>query len=234
MKHKQEFDNPPLRHTITTDEPETAFNRARHKYEGRIGSAVVRAANWRYIAFGATGVAAILAAGMIYLASKPTAEPFYIEVDKTGAVGNIVKGEQKYDVKESSIQYFVGQTMSKLRTVPKDQVQYRKSWESAYHFITKSGAKKLDELMKDEHPIEDMKKGISTDFDLIGVSKVAGKNDIYQIRWQEKVYEKNELKKEYTMSSFVTVVLAKPKTEENLVENPFGIYIDDISWSRER
>jgi type IV secretion system protein VirB5 len=171
---------------------------------------------------------------MIYLASHSTAEPYYIEVDKTGVVGNITKGTQNYDVKESSVEYFLGQTISKMRTVPRDQVQYRKNWDTALYFMTKSASKKLDELMKDEHPIEDIKKGLSTDVNIIGVSKMAGKNDVYQVRWQEKAYDKNELKKEVTMNATMTVVLSKPKQEENILENPFGIYIDDISWSKER
>lgn len=36
------------------------------------------------------------------------------------------------------------------------------------------------------------------------------------------------------MVAFVSVKLAQPKTEEQIRNNPFGIYIDDISWSKER
>ena len=234
MKHTKEFDNPPLAHTRPMEEPQTRFTRAREKYEGRIGSAVVRAANWRMIAFATIGLATVLGGGLIYASAKPQAIPYYVEVDKTGAVGNITKASQDYTVKEESIQYFIGQTMRNLRSVPKDPVQYRKNGDEANHFITKKGSKKLEELMKDEHQADDIKAGRATDVEIIGISKVAGKNDIYQIRWKEKKYDKNELESEYTMTGFVTVLLAKPKKEENLVENPFGIYIDDISCSKER
>lgn len=234
MNHKQEFDQPPLPHTASADEPVNRFNEAQRKYEGYIGNAVVRAANWRLIAFAAIGLSMLLGGGLIYAASRPAAVPYFVEVDKTGAVGNIQRGKQDYRVSEKSIEYFVGQTVQKIRSVPKDAVQYRKSGDEAGYFITKNGAKKLEALMKEEHPLEDIKAGKATDVEIIGISKVAGKNNIYQVRWREKKFEENELKEDYTMSGFVTVVLAQPKEESNLAVNPFGIYIDDISWSKER
>ena len=118
--------------------------------------------------------------------------------------------------------------------VPKDVVQYRKNGEEAKNYITKDGAKKLEALMANEHPLDDIKENRATDVEIISITKETGKGDTYQIRWKEKVYEGTELKGECTMAAFVAVKLAQPKTEEQIKHNPFGIYIDDISWSKER
>ena len=234
MNQKTEFDKPPLPHTLPQYDPPNRFNDARRKYEGYIGNAVVRAANWRLIAFCAIGLSFLLGGGLIYAASRPDAVPYYIEVDKTGAVGNITKASQDYDVKDASIEYFIGKVIQDIRNVPKDAVQLRKNADEAGVFLTKTAGKQLNELMKHESPLEDIKKDKATDTEILGVSKVAGSNNIYQVRWEEKKYDKSELKDSYTMTGFVTIVLAEPKEADKLIVNPFGIYIDDISWSRER
>ena len=234
MKHRTEFDLPPLPHTRAMDEPETVFTQARRRYEGTMGAAVVRAANWRLIAFAAIGLSVLLGGGLIYAASRPTAVPYYVSVDETGAVGAITQAKQEYTVQEKSVEYFLGQTLLRLRTVPKDVVQYRKNGEEAKYFITKNGAKKLESLMSGEHPLEAIKLGQATDAELISITKETGKGDTYQIRWKEKTYIGTELVSEETLAAFVEVKLSQPTTKEQIMHNPFGIYIDDISWSKER
>ena len=87
MNHKTEFDAPPLPHTHPMDEPATTFTEARRRYEGTMGSAVVRAANWRLVAFAAIGLSVFLGGGLIYASSRPAAVPYYVDVDSTGAAG---------------------------------------------------------------------------------------------------------------------------------------------------
>lgn len=234
MNHKTEFDAPPLPHTHPMDEPATTFTEARRRYEGTMGSAVVRAANWRLVAFAAIGLSVFLGGGLIYASSRPAAVPYYVDVDSTGAARNVVKASQNYEVQEKSIEYFLGQTILKTRMIPKDVVQYRRNGEDAKHFYTKNGEKKLSELMTSENPLEDIKNHRATDVELIGITKETGKGNTYQVRWKEKVYNEKELESECTMVAFVSVKLAQPKTEEQIRNNPFGIYIDDISWSKER
>ena len=234
MKHKTEFDDRPLPHTAAMKEPENRFNDARRRYEGTMGAAVVRAANWRLMAFASITLSVFLGGGLIYASSRPAAVPYYVDVDKTGAAGNVTKASQDYVVQESSIEYFLGQTIMKLRMVPKDVVQYRRNGDDVKFFLTKSGEKKLEELMKDEHPLQDIKEGKATDVEIIGITKQTGKNLTYQVRWKEKVFDKVDLKAEYTMTAFVTVKLSRPTTEDAIQHNPFGIYLDDISWSKER
>ena len=234
MKHKTEFDNPPLPHTRSMDEPATTFTEARRKYEGTMGAAVVRAANWRLIAFAAIGLSVFLGGGLIYASSQPAAVPYYVDVDATGAAIGVAKANQNYEVQEKSIEYFLGQTIIKTRMVPKDVVQYRRNGEEAKYFYTKNGEKKLSDLMKSESPLDDIKHQRATDVELIGITKETGKGDNYQIRWKEKVYNGQELESENTMTAFVSVKLSQPKTEKQIQHNPFGIYIDDISWSKER
>jgi len=199
-----------------------------------MGAAVVRAANWRLMAFASITLSVFLGGGLIYASSRPAAVPYYVDVDKTGAAGNVTKASQDYVVQESSIEYFLGQTIMKLRMVPKDVVQYRHNGDDVKFFLTKSGEKKLGELMKDEHPLQDIKEGKATDVEIIGITKQTGKNLTYQVRWKEKVFDKVDLESEYTMTAFVTVKLSRPTTEDAIQHNPFGIYLDDISWSKER
>lgn len=234
MKHKSEFDAPPLPHTRASMEPATRFTEARKRYEGTMGAAVVRAANWRLIAFAAMGLSVFLGCGLIYASSLPAAVPYYVTVDKTGAATNVSKADGSYEVKESSIEYFLGQTIMKLRMVPKDVVQYRRNGDEARYFITKDCQKKLESLMKGGSSVEDIKNGRVTDVELIGITKETGKGDSYLVRWKEKVFEGTSIVASYNMTAFCSVKLSQPTTEEAISHNPFGIYIDDISWSKER
>src|ERR1700694_984799 len=64
---------------------------ARREWNERYGSYIARARNWRYAAFGSLLVSAILACGVIWLASQSKLVPFIVEVDK---LGQAVAGER--------------------------------------------------------------------------------------------------------------------------------------------
>ena len=82
--------------------------------------------------------------GYVFAVGTPVRTP----VVGTGAAGNVTKASQDYVVQESSIEYFLGQAIMKLRMVPKDVVQYRHNGDDVKYFLTKGGEKKLAELMK--------------------------------------------------------------------------------------
>ncbi|MFI2869182.1 VirB8/TrbF family protein, partial [Klebsiella aerogenes] len=67
-----------------TPAPETPYQKAAQVWDERIGSARVQARNWRLIAFGNLALAAGLAGGLVWHATRGTVVPWVVQVDQFG------------------------------------------------------------------------------------------------------------------------------------------------------
>ena len=65
---------------------------------------------------------------------KSSVAPYVIEVDSTtGLVKNVgLVQEQKYDIKDAQIKYFLGQFIKNIRELPLDIVIYKQNINTAY------------------------------------------------------------------------------------------------------
>jgi type IV secretion system protein VirB5 len=67
-----------------TPEPETPYQRAGQLWDERIGAARVQARNWRLMAFGGLGLAALTGAGLVWQSQQSRVVPYVVEVDRLG------------------------------------------------------------------------------------------------------------------------------------------------------
>lgn len=216
-----------------SEQPLNPIDRANQRWDRLIGHTNVQNYNLRKIIVGLLVVVIILAVGLIIQSTKSTVTPYVIEVDSTTGMARNVGAvkEGAYQPKEAELKYFLGEFVKNTREISLDPVIFKDRWKTAYYFLSKSAAAKMDALMQEENPAQWLgKKTVQVN---ILVVVPVGK-DSYQVRWTEEEFLMGTGKKSSVpMTGIFTVTTAPVKDEATLQRNPLGIYLTDFNWSKE-
>jgi len=228
----KDFLKPPQKF-VGAPEPTNPCEEARTEWDNRDGH--VRLQNWnlRRIIWGLIIICIVLTGGLVFESTKSHVETHVIEVDSTtGMAKNVgVAPQQAYTPKDSEIKYFLSEFIRNTRGVPLDPVVFSQNWNKAYAYMTKGAAGKMSTMMQKEPPSMNLgKKTIQTNI----LVMVPMSNNSYQVRWTEEDFDIGSGQKTVTpMSGVFTIYLSPPKTEEEINQNPLGIYISDFNWAKE-
>lgn len=233
---KNLLSKPPIEYSQEDRSSLNPMDKARKDWDRRVGSVLVQNYNLRKMCILLCLVILVETGGLVVQSLKSSVAPYVIEVDSTtGLVKNVgLVQEQKYDVKDAQIKYFLGQFIKNIRELPLDIVIYKQNINTAYAFMTKDAANKMNSILSaDENLTKNIgKKTVLTKINTI--LPIAGSENSWQIRWTEETYMLGSNKKTVSnMSAIVTIAIKPPKDEETLTINPLGIYIKDFSWDKE-
>lgn len=191
------------------------------------------AKHWRNFAFFSMLIMSISIGFNYWQSTQAKLIPYLIEVDNTGhakAVG--LMSTEKYVPKEAEIEYFIFQFISKFRTIPTDKVVMKKNGREAFHFLEDTAKNKANKYKNELN--EKLINMETVSVELVSINKVAGTNNSYHVRWVENIYaQTGELKFSNKMFGNFIIDLKVPKDKDVLKVNPLGIYISDLSWSKE-
>ena len=232
MNIKSLFNKP---EKFTDYEPESPAERAARKWDEREGEIIVQNYNLRRLLAGLMAVVTILTLGLVYKSLSSNVMPYIVEVDKTtGMVMNVgtVEASAHYQAGESVYKYFLSKFLKNTREIPLDPVVYKENLTTAYGFLTKNAATKLQTMLKTEKTTE--KFGHQTvQINISTILPMEGGRS-YQIRWTEEAFTIGTGEKKVTpYSGIFTVQTIKSEDEEQLEVNPIGLYISDFSWSKD-
>jgi type IV secretion system protein VirB5 len=220
----------PLVRYGTTPEPETAFQKAGQLWDERIGTARQQAHNWRLIAFGSVLVSVLLATGLIVLSAQSQVVPFVVEVDRRGGVVRVAPAVQHYHPNAAQISYFLARFIREVRSLSSDPVVVRRNWLNAYAAVTSRGAAQLSIYARRHNPFAHI--GVNTVSvevkDVVRISRAS-----FQVRWVEDHYAHDSLIARTHWTAVLSIVLRPPRTLDVLRQNPLGLYVDDLHWSRD-
>jgi type IV secretory pathway TrbF-like protein len=217
-------------------EPETAYMRARQEWDNRIGSAVVAAKNWRFLGVSAIALSAMLSVVIIVQSTQSKVIPVIVGIDPDrGSPVVFGKVPESYNPGPLSIKFFLSEFVHNVRSVPLDQVLLRKNWLKSYKFLRKVAADKLNNLAQQDTSSNIKKDGSNiVSVEPISVVQIPDTAS-YQVRWKETVYNAGDGRKidEYTMVGTFTVELDAPRDEDQINQNPLGLFIKNFEWNKE-
>lgn len=222
----------PIRFT-KTETPETKYTAAEYAYADRYGGHVVQAKNWRFACIISLCSSLLLIASNVYFATLPQVVPYIVEVDgQTGALLGVTKSTEKSAPNENVIACFLWDVVKKSRTIPKDSVVYENNWNDVYTFLNEETANKMNEFaIKSKHK-EKLEQGMTTQLTMKSFMRT--KENTYQIRWKEVLYDASgRAKAEEDLEGLFQLI--QTKTDEKAIYiNPLGLIITDFNWSQER
>jgi type IV secretion system protein VirB5 len=218
----------------SADKPlDTRYRKARQEWDLRMGSALVQARNWRLATFVSLGLVLLSLVGMIYLGAQPKAVPHIVTIDKLGAtsyIGPVGQSARDYHPTDAVLKYHLRRFIDETRTVSSDAAVMKRNWIDAYTLITQSAANQLSGYAQQNEPFKRMQtERVSVDV----VAVVQLSKDTWQADWRETNWDKGgtELGSSVWRGTF-RVVLRMPDTEEQLVTNPIGLFVDEFHWSK--
>jgi type IV secretory pathway TrbF-like protein len=213
-----------------TPEPETPYQRAAQVWDERIGSARVQARNWRLMAFGLLILSAGFSCALIWQSLRGTIVPWVVQVDKLGEAQAVAPAIADYRPTDPQIAWHLARFIEEVRSIPADAVIVRENWLRAYHFTTDRGAAALNDFARSNDPFAKVgQRQIAIDV----ASVIRASPESFRIAWTERAYENAQLAATERWTAILTIVLQPPRDADRLRENPLGIYVNAINWSKE-
>ena len=213
-----------------TPEPTTGFRKPGQTWDTRIGSARVRAKNWRLLAFGCICIASILTGTLTWLVTARTNAPFVIEVDQQGRARNVGIASANYKPSDAQFAFHLAAFIENVRAIPADAIVLRKNWLKAYAFVTDRAAVTLNEYARANDPFAKVgQRTIAVEVK----SVVRASIQSFLVRWIERTYDGGALTTTHRFSGVLAVLITLPTTAEKLSQNPLGIYVHAINWSQD-
>lgn len=206
------------------------YLRGRQEWNERYGSYINRAKNWRLAAFGSIGVSLILALGMVHMAGESKVEPYIVTIHdgEAVAVGPAQAAPMpSHKIIEATLASFI----QRLRIKWPDPELAQRFADETYGYVAKGTQAEqfLDIYLRNKFSNPD--DGVVGSPQVTSVSEI-GKN-IWQVDWKESITNADStapLVKNY--QAILHVKVTPPTTEQQILKNPLGIFVTQISWNQ--
>ncbi len=213
-----------------TPQPVTPFQKSAQLWDERIGSARVRAKNWRLMALGSLTVSLIMAAILLWLGRAGTTIPYIVEIDRQGGARAVGPATETYKPNDAQIAFHLARFVEHVRSLSIDPVVVRQNWLKAYDVVTDRAAVTLNEYARENDPFA--KVGRET-VAIEVTSVVRASEASFQIRWLEKSFEGGAPKATNRLTGIFSIVMTPPRTVDLVRKNPLGIYVHAFNWSQD-
>ena len=182
------------------------------------------------------GLIIVCVLSTIFIAATANYKTYVVRVDN--ATGQVETGGElkatNYKPQEAELKTFLAQFIMNTRTIPLDPVQYRVNWENSKHFLTQEAAQKLVAMTDKEKPVNKLGH-LTVQPEIKSIQLQPGTQSTYQVRWIEEEYAlsggKSGEKASYV--ALFTIKLDPPTKEQELLINPLGLKIKDLTMTRE-
>jgi type IV secretion system protein VirB5 len=210
--------------------PVTPYQRAAQVWDERLGAARTQAKNWRLMAFGCLSLALGLGLGLIKIASESRVTPYVVEVDKLGAALAVGPAERDWTPTDAEIVWQLARFIEDVRSLPLDPIVLRHNWLEAYGFVGDRAAATLNEFARQRDPFKAVgERTVSVEV----TSVLRASPDSLQVKWTEQAFRNGALERTERWTGILTIAIHRPATAEVLRQNPLGLYILALDWSRD-
>lgn len=203
----------------------------RREWNERYGSHIKQAFVWRIVALLSIFTTLISVAGLTYVSSKSQIVPYIVSLDRAGRVTGVRKATSSTKINTRTIKYLMANFIKNLRTVYPDAEIMRDQIFEVYRFLDGGSSARafIDKFYQDHSPFARMQKG-KVDVSIESIIVVS--TNTWQIDWIESQYDrKGNFTKRVRYRGIMSIAFSEPKTEKDIINNPIGLYVKEISWS---
>lgn len=195
--------------------------------------------SWKLAFFIAMFLLGITLSTTLYLTTRTELKPYIVKVLMDTNSGKILEistaSVEKYNLSELEKEKNLKELITRMRTVPRDEVLIGRNYSKNYNFwMGKASKEKYKEMFLKENMTDFIKSGFARDIQFISYNKFAGTEGSYQVRWQENTYDKEGMKVlTENMLGIFSLKIEAPKTIQERDNNIYGIKVNDFSISKE-
>ena len=208
------------------------YLQGRYEFERFFGDLARRCRAWQVAAILALVINTILAIALGRLALERKVVPYVVELDALGETRTVSTLAVR-DVPERVLVVTLRRFVHNIRTIPTDSRLLNTRLEAAQAVAAGPALETFIQEVRDArtHMEHMLLRGESRYVEEISsVLKVPGESRIYRVTWRESLRTQAE-HVEHAMEGYFQVRTVPPETEAEVLDNPFGIYITDYTWS---
>ena len=218
---------------------ENPYLSARRTWNEHVGAVVSSRQTWQVVGILSLLIALAGVGGVIHIGSQSKFIPYVVQVDKMGqtiAAGPVTAAD-KADPR--IVHATVADFITSARMVTPDVALQRKAVFKVYSVLSPNdpATAKTNEWLNGNADASPFKRAAKEMVNIEITSVIPQSPDTWQVDWTETTRDRQGALKgqPVPMRALVTVYTAEPTsqtTDEQLRNNPMGIYVRDYSWSR--
>lgn len=223
-----------------SDENDNPYLSARRTWNDHIEAVNASRQSWQVIGILALLIALAGVGGMIHIGSQSRFVPYVVQVDKLGQAVAIAPAERAMAIDPRVVHASVASFISDARLVTPDIALQRKAVFRLYSMLSSNdpATAKTNEWLNGAEDSTPFKRAAKETVSTEVLSVLPQSPDTWQVDWMETLRDRQGILKgqPFRMRALVTVysVPATPQTtEEQIRNNPLGIYVRDYSWSKQ-
>lgn len=206
----------------------TPYQRAAQVWDDRTGLALAHARNWRRMAFANLALAAFLGAGWWVQAERAVVKPFVVEVSDWGETQKITALSGRYAPTEAQVGHTLAGWVRDVRSKSIDPIVIRQNWLRAYDLMTPKAAGFLNAWAEAHDPFAEVGRE-AVHVEVLNVVRRTERT--YDLQWRETRFVNGQKAGVARWRALITTKLQPPRTEAELMKNPLGLKIEDVSWT---
>lgn len=204
---------------------------ARREWNDRILDLVAAKRNWQ-IACGTSLLSCILlAVALLVVSSQQKVVPYLVEVDKLGLAA-IPKSLKPTNLNSNElIRHQLGRFIKNARTASFDPLAMKTMLDEAYAYTQGAAVMFLNDYYAKNDPFE-AAKAETTAVELVSLLPISDHS--WQVRWIEISRGRDGIEtRKDNYEALLTLAEHEPKTEQELTRNPLGVYITQLTWTKQ-
>ena len=213
---------------LTASPEATPYQRAGQVWDDRMGLSIAHARNWRRIALANLGLAAFLGAGWWVQADRAVVRPFVVEVSDWGQTQKITALDGRYEPTEAQTGYALAQWIRDVRSKSIDPIVIRQNWLRAYDLLTPKASAFLNDWAQANDPFADAGRE-AVNVEVLNVVRRSERT--FDLQWRETRFVNGQQAGAERWGALITLAHQPPRKEAELMRNPLGLKIEDVSWT---
>jgi type IV secretion system protein VirB5 len=210
---------------------ESPYLTARREWNERYGDYIKAANNWRLIAIGCVLVALVAVAGLANLAGQQKIIPYVVQYDANGELIRVGKADVASNPTDRQMVAALRNWVIGVRTVYVDAQAQEAVTDLAYAMTQPGSAchQTLIEYHREHNPYVRAQQE-TVEVTVNAVVPISGQT--WQIDWTEATKQRSgKLLSTKQYQGSITVVVAPPNDELQIMLNPLGIYAQQCAWT---
>lgn len=223
---------------MAKDPIDNPYLTARRTWNEHVGSVVSSRQTWQVVGILSLLIALASVGGIIHIGSQSKFIPYVIEVDKHGQTVAVGPMTSSSVADPRVIHASVADYIISARMVTPDVALQRKAVFRVYSMLSPNDAAtaKMNEWLNGRPDSSPFKRATKEMVSIEIKSVLPQSPDTWQIDWIETTRDRQGILKgkPVNMRALVNVYTAAPTsqtTDDQLRNNPLGIYVRDFSWS---
>ncbi|MEJ5038616.1 VirB8/TrbF family protein [Acinetobacter johnsonii] len=230
-KSKKGTEEPTKSSNSKTPTSTNPYLNGRREWMERYGSYIKERNRWRIVSMITSCIALVSVLGIIYIGSQSKFIPYIVQVDKLGASVATQRADIAQKPDSRIVKAQIASFIESSRSVYTDFEAQKGLVNNVYGMLKNNSpaANKMTTFYKANIPFKRAEsETVSVQIhDVLPISE-----NSWRVQWLETKHNREGLPLGSTeMSAIITVMIAPPTDELNILKNPMGVYVQDFNWT---